>query len=215
MKTRFLLIYFLVFSFAEVFAQSSISFNFTPLATSRAYEVFFDEFSSDYGIKVKNVVGAQIGYERKKDDNKLLLFELAYYHASLEKVDFDVAEEDLEFFEGLNSLKNYNDIDFSVYFGKLFNQGKRVQFPCYWGVGAGYLEGGFLNSLNINFALKARIMTFLTQNLAIGVGATFKLGLGMHINSGDDDYYKNYYEGDTPAFYNFRLSGDWGLSYYF
>ncbi len=64
------------------------------------------------------------------------------------------------------------------YYGKVLNDGNRIQFPLYAGAGIGKFKSGDINSFSIELGAKAGAKFYVTNTIALFSNAGFHIGFG-------------------------------------
>ena len=183
MNIRTFIFLILLMTFSTCYSQpKELSIGFSPLGVATCDNITF-----------KHVKGIQVGYKyRNKKKEKDKFIELTYYHCSLE----DINSDD----EYYGYCEEYNDVDLSLYTILTINKGRRFQIPFYYGWGIGYWKGGTVENVSFHFPVKLRVQYYVSNRMALYVGTTAKLSIGLE-NFGEQ--------------FDSRLSGDIGFLYNF
>lgn len=145
-----------------------------------------DKFIYDY----KSYWNASVGYERQFK-GAIALTELTYASAKFDKYDVTGVPQ---YFNPYHN-EDITSISLIGYIGKTLNPGKRVQFPLYIGVGGEYLEGGPIHNIALDFAAKARVKVYVTDNIGVFGGVSGRYGYGTKKESESSN-------GSKTTYYN-------------
>lgn len=134
----------------------------------------------DYRYNYKSAWGLQANYEKQFKTSWATLWELQYSNAKLDDVDYKKVPTDVSLLP--NEVKDMYAIAVKGYFGKVFNNYKRVQFPIYIGAGWEYINAEAMHHSFLTFGFKARIKCYVSGNIALYAGVNGEYGLSdMHV----------------------------------
>ena len=153
----------------------SITIGVAPIGYNHASITYEDE---KYKYDYKSYFNFNVGYE-KQFKGVTSLAEFTYAKAKFDKYDLTGISEYFNPAQG-EDISSYSLI---FYAGKTFNANQRVQFPVYIGIGGDYLSGGPFHNVAVDFAAKARLKFYITDNVGIFAGASARYGWGMKSRS--------------------------------
>ena len=190
MKTKFYVFFivWMIVGIGGVHAQdlcNNIYVGFSPLGSSR---VSFGESDKDTNLRFdyKSCWNVNLSKEGMMKGFGYLT-ELTYGMGKFDKIKI----ED-NYSNDLAAMASQADdiwtVSGAIYGGQVFNQGKRVQFPLYAGVGVDYINGGIIHNIMPFVGVKLRIKVYFTNSIGMWVGGNYNIDFVGAKSFNDNNY---------------------------